>query len=77
MMRKLTSYVTSPFQAALNRDKARDSKPKPSSLGKNLPQDLDPEILTFYGLWVNPSPLLVYLTFRTVWQLPDLAGQTR
>ena len=40
-----------PFGHALNRDKARDSKPKPSSLGKNLPQDLDLEILTFYGLW--------------------------
>ena len=40
-----------PFSQALNRNKARDSKPKPSSLGKNLPQDLDPEILTFYGLW--------------------------
>ena len=44
------------FRQALNRDKTRDSKTKPSSLGKNLPQDLDPEILTFYELWAqNPS----------------------
>ena len=33
-----------------NRDKVRDSQPKPSSLGQTFLRILDPEILTFYGL---------------------------